>query len=58
VGRSLAKNPWIEAADARDQAAEVVAAAVASVREVLTPYVDGASVRLPGAAWLVSTAPA
>ena len=29
-----------------------------SVREALTAYLDGASVRLPGAMWLVSSEPA
>lgn len=48
-----AVNSWL-----RDQPAEVVAAAVASIREALAPYVDGASVRLPSAVWLVSSAPA
>jgi SAM-dependent methyltransferase len=42
----------------RNQPAEVVSAAVASLREALAAYVDGASVRLPGAMWLVSSAPA
>lgn len=46
-------NSWL-----RDQPAEVVAAAVASVREALAKHVAGASVRLPGAMWLVSGAPA
>jgi hypothetical protein len=42
----------------RGQPAEVVAAAIASVREALTAHLDDASVRLPGAMWLVSSAPA
>ena len=46
-------NSWL-----RDQPAEVVRAAVASVREALAKHVAGASVRLPGAMWLVSSAPA
>ncbi|MGE5203120.1 MAG: class I SAM-dependent methyltransferase [Acidobacteriota bacterium] len=46
-------NSWL-----RDQPAEVVTAAVASVREALAKHVAGASVRLPGAMWLVSGAPA
>ena len=46
-------NSWL-----RDQPAEVVKAAVASVREALAKHVAGASVRLPGAMWLVSSAPA
>jgi len=48
-----AVNSWL-----RNQPAEVVSAAVAAVREALAPYVDGASVRLPGAMWLISSAPA
>jgi SAM-dependent methyltransferase len=48
-----AVNSWL-----RDQPAEVVSAAIASVREVLAAHLDGASVRLPGAMWLVSSAPA
>jgi SAM-dependent methyltransferase len=47
-----AVNSWL-----RGQPAEVVAAAVESVREVLAPSRDGAGVRLPGAMWLVSSAP-
>ena len=46
-----AVNSWL-----RNQPAEVVAAVVASIREALAAYVDGASVRLPGAIWLVSSA--
>jgi len=41
-----------------NQPAEIVAAATASIREALTPHLDGASVRPPGAMWLVSSAPA
>lgn len=48
-----AVNSWL-----RGQPAEVVTAAVESVREALAAYRDGASVRLPGAMWLVSSAPA
>jgi SAM-dependent methyltransferase len=48
-----AVNSWL-----RNQRAEVVSAAIASVREALTAHLDGASVRLPGAMWLVSSAPA
>lgn len=48
-----AVNSWL-----RGQPAEVVAAAIASVREALAAHLDGASVRLPGAMWLVSSAPA
>lgn len=48
-----AVNSWL-----RGQPAEVVAAATASIRQALAAYLDGASVRLPGAIWLVSSAPA
>ncbi len=40
----------------RGQPAEAVAVAVASIREALAAHLDGASVRLPGAMWLVSSA--
>jgi hypothetical protein len=46
-------NSWL-----RDQPAEVVTAAVASLREAFTTHRDGSSVRLPAAMWLVSSAPA
>ncbi len=46
-------NSWL-----RGQPAEVVTAAIASLREALAAHRDGASVRLPGAIWLVSSAPA
>ena len=42
----------------RGQPADVVTAAITSIREKLAEHVDGASVRLPGAMWLVSSAPA
>lgn len=42
----------------RDQPAEVVSAAVASLREALAERADGASVRLPGGAWLIGSTPA
>ena len=48
-----AVNSWL-----RGQPAEVVTAAVASIRQALTEHLDGASVRLPGAMWLVSSVPA
>jgi len=48
-----AVNGWL-----RDQPARTVDAAVASVREVLLAHLDGASVTLPGAMWLVSSVPA
>ncbi len=43
-------NSWL-----RSEPAHVVSAAVASIREALAEYVDGASVRLPGAMWLVGS---
>ena len=48
-----AVNSWL-----RNQPAEIVSAAMVSLRKALTPYVDGASVRLPGAMWLISSTPA
>jgi ubiquinone/menaquinone biosynthesis C-methylase UbiE len=48
-----AVNSWL-----RNQPTEVVSAAVASLREALAPYADGASVRLPSAMWLISSSPA
>ena len=46
-----AVNSWL-----RNQPAEVVSAAVASLHEALAPYADGKSVRLRGAMWLISSA--
>ena len=46
-------NSWL-----RNQPAEVVLAATASLRNALAAHLDGVSVRLPGAMWLVSSAPA
>src|SRR5262249_37128718 len=46
-------NSWL-----RNQPAQVISAAVASLREALAPYADGASVRLRGAMWLIGSAPA
>jgi len=46
-------NSWL-----RSQPAEVVSAAIASLREALAAHRDGSSVRLPGAMWLVSSAAA
>lgn len=43
-------NSWL-----RNQPAEVVAAAVGSLRAVLAPFEDGKHVRLPGAMWLISS---
>ena len=48
-----AVNSWL-----RDQPEAIVTAAIASLREVLTPYSNGAHVTLPGAMWLVSSRPA
>jgi hypothetical protein len=48
-----AVNSWL-----RNQPAEAVSAVVTSVREALAPYADGTSVRLHGAMWLISSAPA
>jgi hypothetical protein len=48
-----AVNSWL-----RDQPAEIVAAAFASIREAFAAHLDGASVRLRGAMWLVSSATA
>jgi len=45
-----AVNGWL-----RGQPAEIVAAAIASICEALTAHLDGASVRLPAAMWLVSS---
>jgi SAM-dependent methyltransferase len=46
-----AVNSWL-----RNQPAEIVTVAIASLRKALAPYVNGASVRLPGAMWLISSA--
>jgi SAM-dependent methyltransferase len=45
-----AVNSWL-----RGQPEEVAAASIASIREALAPHQHGPSVRLPGAAWLVSS---
>ena len=45
-----ALNSWL-----RNQPAEIVSAAIASVREALAPYADGESVRLKSAVWLISS---
>jgi len=42
-------NSWL-----RNQPEEIVSASVASLREALQPYVDGQSVQLPGAMWLIA----
>ncbi|MFN2164108.1 MAG: hypothetical protein ACK2UN_18720 [Candidatus Promineifilaceae bacterium] len=51
IHNGLPQSSWL-----RNQPAEVISAVVASVREALAPYKDGASVRLPGAMWLISSA--
>lgn len=48
-----AVNSWL-----RNQPAEVVVAAVASLREALAAHTEGDRVRLPGAMWLISSTPA
>src|SRR6516164_9217216 len=48
-----AVNSWL-----RNQPAQVISTAVASLREALAPYADGVSVRRRGAIWLISSAPA
>jgi len=45
-----AVNSWL-----RGQADEVVSASIASLRKALAAHLDGASVCLPGAMWLVSS---
>ncbi len=46
-----AVNSWL-----RNQPAEIISASTQSLREALAPYADGASVRLPGAMWLIGSA--
>jgi SAM-dependent methyltransferase len=46
-----AVNSWL-----RDQPAEIISASTRSLREALAPHADGASVRLPGAMWLIGSA--
>jgi SAM-dependent methyltransferase len=48
-----AVNSWL-----RDQPAEIVSAALESIRQALRPYAEGEGVRLPGAMWLIASAPA
>jgi hypothetical protein len=38
--------------------AGLLSAAIASIRDALAAHLDGASARLPGAMWLVGSAPA
>ena len=46
-----AVNSWL-----RNQPAEIISASTQSLREALAPRGDGASVRLPGAMWLIGSA--
>jgi SAM-dependent methyltransferase len=48
-----AVNSWL-----RNQPQQIVSAAVASLREALSPHAEGHSVRLSGAMWLISSGPA
>jgi len=48
-----AVNSWL-----RNQPQQIVSAAVASLREALSPHAEGHSVRLSGAIWLISSGPA
>jgi hypothetical protein len=48
-----AVNSWL-----RNQPAGIVSAAIDSLREAFAPYVAGQNVRLPGAVWLIRSAPA
>jgi hypothetical protein len=48
-----ALNSWL-----RNRPEEIVSAIFASLRDELQAYADGMSVRLPGAMWLISSAPA
>jgi SAM-dependent methyltransferase len=48
-----AVNSWL-----RNQPANIVSTVTTSLREALAAHLDGASIRLPGAMWLVSSEPA
>lgn len=48
-----AVNSWL-----RNQPTGIVSEAVSFLRETLAPYADGGNVCLPGAMWLISSAPA
>jgi SAM-dependent methyltransferase len=48
-----AVNSWL-----RNQPEEIISAAVASLHEAMAPYAESQSVRLHGAMWLISSAPA
>jgi len=45
-----AVNSWL-----RNEPAEIVSAAIASIREALAPYANGSKVSLPAAMWLVTS---
>jgi hypothetical protein len=47
-----AVNSWL-----RSQPADIVAKAVSSLRDALAPFAQGENVRLPGAMWLIASAP-
>jgi hypothetical protein len=57
-GERIASDWPVCAIAALTYAAEVFSASIASLRKALAPHLDGASVRLRGAMWLVSSAPA
>lgn len=48
-----AVNSWL-----RNQPAEVISAAIASLRQELAPHAEGMGVRLPAAMWLIGSEPA
>lgn len=48
-----AVNSWL-----RNQPEAIIAASTQSLRDVLAPHVNGASVRLPGGMWLISSSAA
>jgi SAM-dependent methyltransferase len=47
-----AVNSWL-----RDKPPEVISAAMTSIREAFSPFVEGSAVRLPAATWIVSSTP-
>ncbi len=57
LGEALTQLTQIGAVNSRirDQPPETRAAAIASMRAALAPYVRGAGVRLPGAMWMVAS---
>ena len=60
VGEAIVQSTQIGAVNSwlRGQPPDVVEAAVASIEAALAPHVEGSSVRLPGAMWLVTSEPA